>query len=242
MRHAEIYTLIAWAVFAASITEQAFAQCVTTESSSATVSIASATAPAPGSDLVLSFDGSTAVLADERDNEIAMSAGAVHVFIRQDDQWVFQQKLVPFDGVFGDQFGISAALSASGDTLIVGHWLDDDLGTNAGTASVFVRNDGTWSLQQKLTAPDGTAGDFFGVSVALAADGDLAVIGAHGDFTPTEYRVDDRDLARVYGVNSYPMLVGVGRDGRVRMVHMGFAAGDERELEKAVEQALAQDD
>ena len=119
MRHQKRYTLrslariISPAVLAASMPDAAFAQCTALESSTATVSIASTSGPAPGNDLVLSFDGSTAVLADERDGEIALSAGAVHVFVRQGDEWVFQQKLVPSDGALGDQFGISAALSAS---------------------------------------------------------------------------------------------------------------------------------
>ena len=37
---------------------------------------------------------------------------------------------------------------------------------------------GTWSQQQKLTASDGAADDFFGISVSLSADGNTALIGA----------------------------------------------------------------
>ena len=42
----------------------------------------------------------------------------------------------------------------------------------------YVRSNGVWSEQQKLTASDGAEGDYFGCSVAI--DGDTAVIGAHG--------------------------------------------------------------
>ena len=50
---------------------------------------------------------------------------------------------------------------------------------NQGAAYVFTRSGTTWTEQQKLTASDGGANDFFGTSVAI--DGDTAVAGAPGD-------------------------------------------------------------
>ena len=41
---------------------------------------------------------------------------------------------------------------------------------------MYVRSNGVWSEQAKLTASDGAAGDYFGYSVSI--DGDTAVIGA----------------------------------------------------------------
>ena len=41
---------------------------------------------------------------------------------------------------------------------------------------MYVRSNGVWSEQQKLTASDGAAYDYFGYSVSI--DGDTAVIGA----------------------------------------------------------------
>ena len=53
---------------------------------------------------------------------------------------------------------------------------DDNVGTiNQGAAYVFTRSGTTWTEQQKLTASDGGANDFFGTSVAI--DGDTAVAG-----------------------------------------------------------------
>ena len=43
---------------------------------------------------------------------------------------------------------------------------------------MYVRSNGVWSEQQKLTASDGAANDYFGMSVSI--DGDTAVIGAYG--------------------------------------------------------------
>ena len=83
-------------------------------------------------------------------------------------------------GQAGDQFGIST--SVSGNTAVVGSFLDDHAGgVDAGSAYVFVRTGTTWSLQAKLFAADAAAGDEFGISVSVS--GDTVVVGAHRDDT-----------------------------------------------------------
>ena len=62
---------------------------------------------------------------------------------------------------------------------MIGASADDDNGSNSGSAYVYVRSNGVWSEQQKLTASDGASGDYFGISVSI--DGDTAVIGARYD-------------------------------------------------------------
>ena len=62
---------------------------------------------------------------------------------------------------------------------MIGARYDDDNGSNSGSAYVYVRSNGVWSKQQKLTASDGSENDRFGYSVSI--DGDTAVIGAYGD-------------------------------------------------------------
>ena len=84
------------------------------------------------------------------------------------------QKLLADDGAAGDSFGISVAVS--GDTAVIGAYGDDGL---SGSAYVFVRADGTWSQQAKLTAADVAIGNYFGYSVSVS--GDTAVIGAYAD-------------------------------------------------------------
>ena len=92
------------------------------------------------------------------------------------------------------QFGLSVALSADGNTALVG--APDDGGL-AGAAWVFTRSRSTWSQEgSKLvgdcvgscSGPNGTgenvyAGGYggFGSSVALSSDGNTALIGAEGD-------------------------------------------------------------
>lgn len=84
-------------------------------------------------------------------------------------------KLTAPDAAAGDIFGYSVALS--GDTTVVGAYLDDHAGgLNAGSAYVYVRTGGLWTQQAKLTAPDASQSDFFGYSVAVS--GDTVVVGA----------------------------------------------------------------
>ena len=86
-----------------------------------------------------------------------------------------QAKLTAGDGAADDRFGRSVALS--GDTALVGVPYDDTaVGTNAGSAYVFVRSGTNWSQQAKLSTGDGAADDWFGYGVALA--GDTALVGA----------------------------------------------------------------
>jgi hypothetical protein len=92
------------------------------------------------------------------------------------DIWTEEQKILAFDGAANDQFG---ACYLEGDTALVSSWLDDDRGTDSGSAYVFIWNGTTWILQQKLFAYDGAAYDYFGYFVSLS--GDTALIGAPGD-------------------------------------------------------------
>ena len=86
----------------------------------------------------------------------------------------FEQKLTASDGAEYDRFGYS--VSISGDTAVIGAYGD---GSESGSAYVYVRSNGVWSEQQKLTASDGALGDYFGYSVSIS--GKTAVIGAYRD-------------------------------------------------------------
>ena len=89
-------------------------------------------------------------------------------------------KLLASDGVEGDFFGFSVAIS--GDTMVVGAFDDDDNGFDSSSAYVFERDQGgidNWGQVTKLLASDGAALDEFGVSVAIS--GDTVVVGAQVD-------------------------------------------------------------
>jgi uncharacterized protein (DUF2345 family) len=123
----------------------------------------------------VALSGDTVVVGVDGDES---NKGAAYVFARNQggaDQWGQVKKLTATDGVAGDVFGVSAALS--GDTIVVGADGDDSF---KGAAYVFARNQGgadQWGQVKKLTAADGTAYDYFGDSVTLS--GDTVVVGAY---------------------------------------------------------------
>ena len=123
----------------------------------------------------VSMDGNTIAAGAPFDDTEANNAGSVHIFVGDPvSGYIEQQKLTPFDGRSSDGFGTSVSLS--GDTLVIGSPRDDDGGSNSGSAYVYVRDNGIWSLQQKLVALDDRRADEYGLSVSI--DGDTIAIGA----------------------------------------------------------------
>jgi len=121
----------------------------------------------------VSIDGDTAVISGVTGQ--GLGSGTAYVYVRSNGVWSEQQKLTASDCVADDGFGFE--VSISGDTAVIG--APREMTNESGVAYVYVRSNGAWSEQQKLTASDGAQGDVFGASVSI--DGDTAVIGAYGD-------------------------------------------------------------
>lgn len=99
----------------------------------------------------------------------------------KDDSAAFiqQAKIMAADGVADDECGYAAALSADGNTAVIGAPYADLSGSsNQGAVYVFTRSGDRWSQQQKLSANDCAGNDIFGYSVSLSSDGNTALIGA----------------------------------------------------------------
>jgi len=127
----------------------------------------------------VSLSGNRALVGAYQDDDNGNNSGSAYVFKYEGGRtWVEEAKLVPIDGAEEDQFGRSVSLS--GDRALVGAYQDDDNGNDSGSVYVF-KYDGVsaWEEEAKLTASDGTAGDFFGDSVSLS--GNRALVGAFGD-------------------------------------------------------------
>jgi len=116
----------------------------------------------------------TAVLGASRHDKNGEDSGAAYIFKRSGSIWSQQSTLLASDGAKGDAFG--QAIAMSDDTIVIGAPRDDDKGKDSGSVYVFTRKGTTWSQQAKLIAPDGAAGDVFGISVALGDD--TILIGA----------------------------------------------------------------
>ena len=87
-----------------------------------------------------------------------------------------QRPLVSPDSRPYDYFGRS--VDVSGTTAIVGAFHNHDHGSpgEVGAAYVYVRSGKSWKLQQKLKAPDGQDGDWFGTWVSIS--GSTAAVAA----------------------------------------------------------------
>jgi cyclophilin family peptidyl-prolyl cis-trans isomerase len=87
-------------------------------------------------------------------------------------------KVTASDGSAGDWFGFAVAVDAN--FAIVAAPRDNNY---TGAAYIFEYNDGNWTQQAKLTASDGTAGDYFGGSVSISAN--HAIVSAPRDDSNT---------------------------------------------------------
>jgi len=126
----------------------------------------------------VALSGNTAVIGVKGGDGLVADSGSAYVFEKIGGVWTQSAKLTAADGAEGDQFGYSVAVS--GDTAVIGAFLDNDLGSNSGSAYVFEKIGGVWTQSAKLTAADGAEHDQFGFSVAVS--GDTAVIGSrNGD-------------------------------------------------------------
>jgi virulence-associated protein VapD len=130
----------------------------------------------------ISADGAYAVIGAYVDAIGANSAqGSAYIFVRSGASWTQQAKLVASDGAANDFFGWSVSISADGAYAVIGARVDVGANSNQGSAYIFVRSGASWTQQAKLAASDGAANDFFGLSVAISADGAYAVIGVVAD-------------------------------------------------------------
>lgn len=119
---------------------------------------------------------------DENGNNPRSGAGAAYIYKRQSSgTWVFDQKIVPTDRDYNDEFGYS--VSISGNNVIVGAIAKSGIDTaglsfsDVGAAYFFeVDSSGHWNQVQKVQAFDLAFGDVMGWSVAI--NNKVAVAGA----------------------------------------------------------------
>lgn len=134
-----------------------------------------------GAAVAYSSDGNTLIVgaygSNNPTNNGAVNSGTVYIYTKGGSGWTYQARLAPPDPVLYGDFGKAVALSADGNTAIVG--ADAEGGDfPPGAAYIYVRSGGNWSLQQEIFADDNYSYDDFGGSVSLSADGNTALIGA----------------------------------------------------------------
>ncbi len=120
-------------------------------------------------------DGAVRLLVDDRGARYPVT---IDPFIAQGPKLVGGKEEAA-EGFFGE----SVALSADGNTAIIGAPLDDAGGDRRGSAFVFTRSKGVWTQQGPELSGGSEVGDGseFGRGVALSSDGNTALIGAAGN-------------------------------------------------------------
>jgi hypothetical protein len=93
------------------------------------------------------------------------------------EQQSINTEIVASDGSTVELFGRATSTSDDGKSFIVGAPLD-----SFGSAYIYKWNGATW-VETKLTPSDGVAGNNFGTSVAMSADGLTVAVGAPGPET-----------------------------------------------------------
>ncbi len=129
-----------------------------------------------GTGVALSADGNTAL--------IGASGGGLNkepafVFTRSGTKWKEQAKLNGSGDTDESNFGDSVALSAEGDTALVGGFQQEDY---VGAVWMFTRSGATWSQEDgAITGAGGSGQSNFGDSMALSSNGKIALVGGAGD-------------------------------------------------------------
>jgi hypothetical protein len=131
------------------------------------------------------------------DDKTLPYSGSAYIFQRFGSSWIQVAKLTASDGIAGDKFGVSVAIS--GDYSIVGAYNDDEQSMmDSGSVYIFRRSGSTWIQTAKLTANGGSAEDLFGSAVAISDS--HAIVGAPsrlGTHVGAGY---------LFGINNYGLL------------------------------------
>ena len=142
----------------------------------------------------VALDGDKALVGAYFDDTGAVNSGAVHLFdVNSGNLLNIITNPTP---AASDYFGYSVALD--GDKALVGAYGDDTGAVDTGAAYLFDVNSG--QLLKTFTKLTPAAYDYFGIAVAL--DGDKALVGAHQDDTGAV----DTGAAYLFDVNSGQLL------------------------------------
>ena len=138
-------------------------------------------------------DSATQTINGNGNDETALNAGAVYVFVRAGTTWSEQAYIKAPNAEAADQFGAAVALSADGNVLAVGANQEDsndvgvggtganDLALQSGAAYTFTRSGTVWSFDTFIKPSNTELADEFGFALALSADGSRLVISAPGE-------------------------------------------------------------
>lgn len=150
-----------------------------------------------GTSIALSNDGNTiAVGAQFSDRDGIENIGFFNVHRLDNDTWV--QIGEDITGTDEDEyFGYSLAISADGNTVVVGVEANDLTAFNSGTSFVYQNINDSWQMVSNSIQGD-AAGDFAGASVSMSNDASILAVGIPGS-DEVEF---NSGMVRVYNLES----------------------------------------
>ena len=187
-------------------------------------STAGAGATSFGYSVALSADGTTAIVGAP---DASTSDGYAAVYRFTNGAWGSPQTLTSTAGATAN-FGCSVALSADGNTALVGATIAG--ATNDGYAAVYQFTNGAWGSAQTLTST-ATTGSRFGYSVSISADGNTALVGAPSTLSTAGYAAVYRFTGGSWGSaqtltstasRGFGTSVSISADGNTALVGAGF--------------------
>jgi FG-GAP repeat len=128
-----------------------------------------------GASVAISADGNTAIVGSPAYNGFT---GAAWIYVRSGSTWTQQAKLVSKEASGNVHLGYSVALSADGNTALIGGKTYE---TGKGAAWLFTRSGSTWTERAKLVGSEASDNAEQGSSVALSGDGKTALVGGYID-------------------------------------------------------------
>ena len=149
-----------------------------------------------GYSVSISDDGKTIAIGARQEDTGSgiIDNGAVYIYKYDGTSWTGEYKIVASDGLSGDEFGYSVAISGDGNSLVVGAPLRNSPSNDEGSV-YFYEYGGTgigWTGEQRIDDPRITPsisdrfGDRFGWSVDISNDGNYAILGSFNSSGPGE--------------------------------------------------------
>jgi hypothetical protein len=123
----------------------------------------------------VAVSGSTMVVGAPYDNS---GIGAAYVYTGSGTSWTQEATLTPSDGVSGDDFGYSVAVSG-GDIVVGSPCHSISANSCTGAAYVFTGSASSWTQAAEMNDPGQATEDTFGLPVAIASQSIL--VGALGE-------------------------------------------------------------
>jgi hypothetical protein len=129
-----------------------------------------------GWSIAMSAAGDRVVIGAPGNGGNGSNSGHVRIYDWNGSTW--NQAGQDLDGeAANDNSGTSVAMSAAGDRVAIGAFVNDGNGSNSGHVRIYDWNGSTWN-QTGLDIDGGAVSEQFGYSVAMSAAGDRVAIGA----------------------------------------------------------------